>query len=366
MSDGWAALASITRQPVPYHDGYAPNPPAQLAPFVVDGPAPMVVDRAAALTVPAYVRGRSLIAATVASFPLDEYRDGARLLPPRQLLTQPDPATTRGHTLRCTVEDLVDYGRAWWLVVDRDSETGKPRHVQHVEPGRVRIDRDGTVLVDSAPVRARDLIRFDHDRVGALDKGARILATALALESASARYARAPAPRTILRGTGPVHLNTEQARELIDEYERTVSARGAAYVDAVELDQVGWSSAELQLVEARRHTAAQIANLLNIDATWLGAAESGSSLTYTNRVDLVRSLVDLTLRGYLDTIEQRLSLDDVTERGRVIRWNLDGFLRGNAAERAALVAQLLPLDVMDRAEARQLVDLQPDPEVVER
>lgn len=368
MTAGYAALAAAAYAPVPagapFHVGYAPSPPAaSLAPFTFDPADVLTVDRDAALTVPAYARGRSLIADTVASFPLDEWVAGERVYPARTLLVTPDPGTTRRYVIACTVEDLVDYGRAWWLVTARDATTGKPRHVERITD-RVEVDPRGAVLVDGNTVRERDLIRFDHASTGALGRGARILATALQLERAAERYARLPAPRTILRGTGEVHLSDDEATALLDGYERTVKARGAAYVDAVEVEQVGWTASEVQLVEARRHTAAQVANLLSLDSSWLGASESGSSLTYTNRQDLYRGLVDLTLRPYLDTVEQRLSRDDVTERGHVIRANLDAFLRGNVEARADLVARLLPLDVLTRDEARVLLDLDPStPEV---
>jgi hypothetical protein len=367
VSNGYAALVEASFASIPrgvsFHDGYAPNPPAStLAPFLFDGADIPAVTRDQALLVPAYARGRALIADTVASFPLDEWRDGVRLLPPRPLLVDPDPDTGRRYTLARTVEDLVDYGRAWWEVVERDL-TGRASVVRHATD-RVEVDPDGRVTLDGIPVPADRVLRFDHDPYGALARGARILRTALALERAAERYARSPAPRTILRGTGEVHLSDGEATALLDAYDRTVRARGTAYVDAVELDQVGWNASELQLVEARRHTAGQIANLLGVEASWLGASESGSSLTYTNRQDLYRGLVDLTLRPYLDTIEQRLTRDDVSERGRVIRWNLDGFLRGNVEARAQLVTSLLPLDVLTRDEARALLDLDPTtPEV---
>lgn len=367
MTSGFASLAAAAYAPIsgaPFHVGYAPNPPTStLAPFLFDPNDVPVVDRAAACTVPAYSRGRSLIADTVAGFPLDEWVDGQRVLPPRPLLVNPDPDTTRRYLLAVTVADLVDDGRAWWEVTSRVAETGRPRTVRHASD-RVHVEPDGTVLLDDTPVRARDLIRFDHAPMGCLVRGARILRTALALERAAETYARQPAPRTILRGTGEVHLDDTESVALLDAYERTVRARGAAYVDAVDVEQVGWNASELQLVEARRHTAAQVANLLSVDSYWLGASESGSSLTYTNRQDLYRGLVDLTLRPYLDTVEQRLSADDVTERGHVVRWNLDAFLRGNVEARAQLVASLLPLEVLTRDEARVLLDLDPStPEV---
>ena len=60
---------------------------------------------------------------------------------------------------------------------------------------------------------------------------------------------------------------------------------------------------------------------------------NGSSLTYTNVPSRSRELLDYTLRGYLDAIAGRLSLDDVTPHGQALRFDVSRLLRGDFAER---------------------------------
>ena len=50
-------------------------------------------------------------------------------------------------------------------------------------------------------------------------------------------------------------------------------------------------------------------------------------------------------------------MNDITPRGHRVTFDTSVFLRGNPAELAGIVATLLPLNVMDRNEARDLLDL---------
>jgi len=95
---------------------------------------------------------------------------------------------------------------------------------------------------------------------------------------------------------------------------------------------------------------------------WVGAGVPGGSLTYSNRTDLYRQLLDLSLTPIMTAIAQRLSMNDVTPRGREVKFDTTTFLRSNPADIAALATQLLPLGVLTPNEIRGLLDL-PDIEV---
>jgi phage portal protein BeeE len=120
---------------------------------------------------------------------------------------------------------------------------------------------------------------------------------------------------------------------------------------------MGWSARDLALVEARNESAIGIARIANLDPVWVGASVSGSSLTYSNRVDLYRQLLDISLRPVMDMLTHRLSMPDVTPRGHSVRFDTSGFLRGNATDLGNLVAQLVPLGVLTPDEARTVIDL---------
>ena len=120
---------------------------------------------------------------------------------------------------------------------------------------------------------------------------------------------------------------------------------------------MGWSARDLALVEARNESAIGIARIANLDPVWVGASVSGTSLTYSNRVDLFRQLLDISLRPVMDMLTHRLSMPDVTPRGHAVRFDTSGFLRGNATDLGNLVAQLVPLGILTADEARTVIDL---------
>ena len=125
----------------------------------------------------------------------------------------------------------------------------------------------------------------------------------------------------------------------------------------MEIDKIGFDSAQMQLVEARQHLASEIARCTNIPAWYLNA-ESASS-TYSNVSQERRSLVDFGLRPFLAIIEDRLSMDDVTPRGQRVRFDVDDFLRGNPSEQADIAIKLAQAGIITINEARDLVDYAP-------
>jgi hypothetical protein len=110
-------------------------------------------------------------------------------------------------------------------------------------------------------------------------------------------------------------------------------------------------------VEARNAAATMIGRLTNLDPVWVGAGVPGSSLTYTNRQDLYRQLLDLSLQPVMRQITDRLSMEDVTPRGHTVKFDTDTFLRADTATLTALISQLVPLGVLSAEQGAQLLDL---------
>jgi phage portal protein BeeE len=96
---------------------------------------------------------------------------------------------------------------------------------------------------------------------------------------------------------------------------------------------------------------------MGIPAWYLNA--ENASATYSNVNSERRALVDFGLRNYLTIIEDRLSMDDVTPRNQVVRFDLDDFLRGNAAERVEMSIKLYDSGIITRDEAREFIDISP-------
>jgi HK97 family phage portal protein len=170
-------------------------------------------------------------------------------------------------------------------------------------------------------------------------------------------YSESPIPTVALKNNG-ADLPAEQVDALLEAWEEARANRSTAYLNnSIEAQTMGFSARDVQLVEGKQASAVAIARLANLDPIYVGAAVPGSSLTYSNRVDLYRGLLDTALRPIMALVEQRLSMNDITPRGHEIRFDTTAFLRGNPKELAELVEKLRPLNVITDDEARQILDL---------
>ena len=101
-----------------------------------------------------------------------------------------------------------------------------------------------------------------------------------------------------------------------------------------------------------------------MDASWLNANTpgGGTTLTYTNRVDLRKDLYDFTLLDFCQIIGQRLSMRDVTPTltSNLVAFDYSEFMRTNLEARTNIVATLLPLGVVSVDEAREFLQFAPD------
>ena len=325
------------------------------------------VTREQAMTVPAIARSRNILAGSIGTIPLESYNKltGAHITN-RTLIQQPDPALPRINTITWLVDDLIFYGVGYLQVLDVSPEDGRPFRARRIDPRRVQatIDSTGTLItgyeVDSKNVPSsglNSLIVFNAIDEGVLARGGMTISSAIALEMAAYNMASEPVPQMILLNDG-MNLPDDQVAGILDTFKRARRGGSTAYVEGpIKLETVGLDSAQMQLVEARQHLSSEVARLMGIPAWYLNA--ENASATYSNVASERRSLVDFGLRNYLTVIEDRLSMDDVTPRNQVIRFDLDDFLRGNAVERVDMTIRLYEAGIMTRDEAREFADLAP-------
>ena len=328
------------------------------------------VTRATAMQVPALVDALKTYAHTISAFGLRQYRYDEPVNTSSFLL-MPSPYLPYSAVIQRTVTDLLLWDRAYWYVTERTWDNF-PAAIQIMRVEDVSdMSTTRTTGVDSnayppvdpfywlgQPVPVRDIIKFYGDGLGGwLSVGGTAINTAAALEAATLNYSEFPMPTVVLKNTG-ADLPALQVDALLDAWEEARTNRASAYLNSsIDAKAMGWSARDLALVEARNESAIQIARLANLDPTWVGAAVAGSSMVYENRVDLYRQLLDISLRPVMDNITHRLSMPDITPRGHAVRFDTTGFLRGNATDLAALVAQLVPLGVLTAEEGRAVMDL---------
>lgn len=304
----------------------------------------------AAQTVPAYTRGLRLISGTVAQLPL---------MGPAWL-AQPEPALPYWATMQRLVEDLVQHAAGYWLIGDVAGGqisyvTGLPAADCTVDRGVVRMgDKEYPVSNPTGKPTPGRVIVFTGYRDGTLTLGTPAMTTAVALDALARHYAEQPNPTQALQNTSNYELSDTEITELLDGWKAARREGTAAYLNAgVDLKESGFSAEQLQLEALTNMSALQAARLLNLDPMWVGASVSGSSLTYTNRVDARQDLIDLTLTDYTSPIAQRLSMPDAA--GVPVDFSTAAFLRANLSERSRMAIDLFQAGIITLAEARAFV-----------
>jgi phage portal protein BeeE len=112
--------------------------------------------------------------------------------------------------------------------------------------------------------------------------------------------------------------------------------------------------------ESSQYLATEIARLMNVPAYYI-SADMNNSMTYQNIIDGRKEFVAYSLQPFLSAIENRLSMDDITRRGNVVRFALDeSFLRADTMARLLAIEKMLTLDLITVDEARALEELSPD------
>lgn len=326
-------------------------------------------NRQTAMQVPAFVDALKTYTHTISAFSLREYRYDQPVVA-RPFLQMPSKIYPYASVIQRTLADLLMYDRAYWLITERTFD-GYPSSIEvmRVEdvidtpPVYVGIQENYQPPADpfyylARQVPTRDVIKFYGSGEGGwLANGATAIQTAAALIAAVQMYSETPIPTVALKNSGP-DLPAEQVDALLMAWEEARANRGTAYLNnTIDAQVMGFSARDVQLVEAQNQAAVAIARLCNLDPIWIGAGVPGSSLTYSNRVDLYRNLLDTALRPIMALFEQRLSMPDVTPRGRTIKFDTTAFLRANPLETAELITKLLPLGVLTEEEAKMVLDL---------
>jgi hypothetical protein len=360
-----SAAAQAVEGPVPHVRESGAN---QLA-ALINARESYGVTRMTAMQVPALVDALKTYSHTISAFGLREYR-GDDPIAARPFLNCPCRFLPYAGVMQRTVADLLLFDRAYWRVTDRTWD-GFP---SSIEVMRVEDVNDLTVAntgIDSNTqppsdpfyylgnqIPTRDVIKFYGDGNGGwLKNGATAINIAAALEAATLMYSESPIPTVVLKNTG-ADLPADQVDALLDAWEEARAARSTAYLNStIDTETMGFSARDVQLVEGKQAAATAIARLANLDPVWVGAGIPGSSLTYQNRQDLYRILLDASLRPVMDLISGRLSMPDIVPRTHAVRFDTTTFLRGNPTEIADLITKLVPLGILNEEEARLVLDL---------
>ena len=328
------------------------------------------VSRNEALSVPAIQRCRNLLCGTIGAIPLNLYKKSTNEEIGNPLwLEQPSYSQPRSVTIAYTVESLLLYSQAFWKVVETYSEDGRPARFEWIANNRVTATLDSTnTFVKSYAVDGMtlpmdglgSLITFQSLNDGILSTGVQTIRAAIDVQKAAAIAASTPMATGYIKNNG-ADLDPKEVSGLLTAWKNARNNRSTAYLTStLEYNPVSYSPREMLYGEAIEQLATEAARLCNVPAYYV-SADRNNSMTYANVQDERKQFLTLSLQPFISAIEDRLSMDDITARGNVVKFDIDhNFLRTDPLQELAVIEKLLSLGLVTTEQAMEMTDLTPN------
>jgi len=325
--------------------------------------------RSEAMSVPAMARARGLICGIIGTIPLELFdkKTGAKIETPPPWVDQLDYRQPRSVTISWLVDSLLFYPQAYLEVMSEYAD-GRPQNMAWVSNDRVsqQVNKTSTIvlsyLVDGYPRPTSGVSSIVTIQSiagdGLLTNGVQILRGAIDVQNAATIAAQTPQATGHLKNSG-ADLSPDKVQGLKDTWRSNRKSGATSYLTStIDFIPNSYSPKDMLYNEAIQYFATQISRLCNLAAFWLDADADASSNTYQNRVDVRQDLVDMSLRPFLASIEDRLSMDDICPRGQVVRFALDAtFLKNDPMTRLTVIEKMLSLGLIDVPEAQKLEGL---------
>jgi HK97 family phage portal protein len=326
------------------------------------------VGRDFAMQVPTVARCRNLIAGVIASLDLGLYNKttGKELGKPRWL-EQPDVRQPRSVTMAWTIDSLIFYNLAYWRITEQYADDGRPSRFEWVANNRVTFttNKFGTEIeqyyIDGIAVPMESIVTFQGlNGGGVLQTGARTIQASLDLEKAAAVSAATPMPTGYIKNTG-ADLPESQISGLLAAWKSSRMNRSTAYLTStLSYETTGFSPKDMTYNESLQFLSTQVSRLMGVPA-WMTSSDMNNSMTYQNILDSRKEFLAYTLQPYVSAVENRLSMNDITNSQNVVRFAIDDtFLRADAMERLNVIEKMLNLGLIDIDQAKEMEDLTPD------
>jgi HK97 family phage portal protein len=359
-------MGIFSRKPNTVEAQYAPQVMGENLPTLYNAIIPRV-SRHDAMTVPSVARARNLICGTVASIPLEYYnkRTGEVIAAPRWInqLSKSQPSFV---TLTWIVDSLMMYGVSYLLVTERYAEDGRPSAFEWIANVRVTFTTDlynTTVTqyyIDANPVSMNDIVTIQGFDEGILDRGGRTIQAAIDVERAAAQNSANPQPAGFLKNSG-ADLPPSEVQGLIAAWKRARQNNSTAYLTStLDYSPVSFSPKDMMYNEAVQNLSTQIARLCNVPAYYL-SADQNTTMTYANVQDERKQFFALSLEPYVQAIQARLSMDDISTAGHEVRFAVfDTFLKSDPMVEIQVLEKLLSLGLITTEQAMEMTDLTPN------
>lgn len=322
--------------------------------------------------VPVFAATR-LIADSVASLPLETYRDNkgskTRVKDPKLVIGPTDFGTAYDWVHRL-ISSLVLRGNAYGLILERDA-LGTPTHVEWLNPDDVSIEQDDTAYTPKWYWRKGQVNSADFIHIPGFTLPGRVLGISpiakfkntveIALHAQNFGldwFKNGSVPAAVLETVEEV--TQEQGEDIKRKFKRAARNREPVTLGlGVTYKPISVPPEESQFLATIRASKSDIASIYGIPAEMIGG-ETGQNLTYNTVEQQQIQFFMYALRPYLVKIECALSR--LLPGNMCVKFNADAVLRADTKTRYDAHHLALTDGWMSRDEVRAIEDLPPIPD----
>ena len=347
------------------------------------------VDPDVALSLTAVYSAVNILANAVASLPVHAYRKTKSY---RQILEQQppwldkvsgmvNPETDQFEFIHRVMTSLLLYGNAYMVITDRDRQ-GYPSELYNVHPDDITIQRrDGTVIYtiinqgkDDTPLKrytsknpTGTIIHIkafadgdDLKGISPIDNCKEALGFGKAVELFGSRFFE---NGTNLSGVIEIDQTPteEQLRQFMETWDKHHKGVNKSHRPGILTGGAKWRNISLppdqaQFIDSRRFSIEEVARIFNVPLFLLNEHTKqtswGSGLEEQNK-----AFIQYSVTPWLTRLE--LTLNQLLPRGQFVKFDLNGYLRGNAKDRVEVYNKLRMLGVLTANDIRALEDMSP-------
>ena len=293
-------------------------------------------------------RSRDLLASVIACMPLKMYGEMFNdatgemeeiPLAPRSWLRQPDPSNTYNFLMAWTLDDLLFYGRAMWIILER-TQDGYPSKFRRLPMGSITTqDQAGPVFFGPSEsimfagneMDYRDIVQFISPIQGIVYSSTQTIATALKVEDSRYNVARSSIPSGILRQVGGEPLSAQELGEIGAAFNQArLTSQTAVLNEFLSYEPSNATPDKMLMIESAQYSALDLARLCGVPPYLVGVATG--SYAYTSSAESRKDLFVFGVKPYSDCISATLSMNNVLPRGTFVKFDTSSYLEETYAD----------------------------------
>jgi HK97 family phage portal protein len=214
--------------------------------------------------------------------------------------------------------------------------------------------------VDIQPISMNDIVTIQGLDEGVLERAGKTIQSAIDINRAASISAATPMSSGILKNTG-ADLPPAEVSGLLAAWKRSRQNNSTAYLTStLEFQSTQFSPKDMMYNEAIQNLSTEIARAMNVPAYYL-SADQNSTMTYANVTEERKQFFALSIEPYIQAIQSRLSMDDISTAGHEVRFAVfDTFLKQDPLVELQVVEKLLSLGLITTEQAMEMTDLTPN------